>query len=75
MKQQELIKDKIPFITIEDNIYFLLDSIKEKYGQVKYESKQIKKVDNKAYIQAEYVEKFTEFDKHMHQALNFKIKK
>ena len=73
MNESELLKDKISHIIIGDRKYFLIDSLKLKYGDIKTQS--VLSIDNKKYVLAENAEKYTEFDKNIKKMLNFKIKK
>ena len=73
MDEKKLLKDKIPHTIVDGKTYFSLDSIKEKYGDVK--TKETLVIEGKKYVLAENVEQYTDFDKHMKQALNFNNKK
>lgn len=73
MDEKELIKDNVVNILFKGKKYFLVASLKEKYGDVKTEDAI--DVDNKRYVLAKNVAKFTAFDKNIKKALNFKPKK
>lgn len=73
MEEKLLIKDNIVNILIKGERYFLVSALKKKYGEIKTES--VIKVDNKKYVLAKNVEKYTEFDKSIKKVLSFKDKK
>lgn len=73
MNESELLKDKITHILIGDKKYFLVDSLRLKYGDIKTQS--VLSIDGKRYVLAENADKYTEFDKSVKKVLNFKIKK
>lgn len=70
MNESELLKDKITHILIGDKKYFLVDSLKLKYGDIKTQS--VLSIDGKRYVLAENVEEYTEFDKSIKKVLGFK---
>lgn len=70
MNEIELIKDRISHITIDGRKYFLVDSLKIMYGDIKTQS--VLSIEGKKYVLAENVEKFTEFDKNIKKVLNFR---
>lgn len=72
MNESELLKDKITHIFIGDKKYFLVDSLKLKYGYIKTQS--VLSIDNKNVL-AENVDKYTEFYKSIKKTLNFNVNK
>lgn len=70
MNESELLREKISHIIIGDRKYFLVDSIKLRYGDVKTQS--VLSIDSKKYVLAENVEKYTDFDKNIKKVLGFK---
>lgn len=72
MKEKDLIDKGIKYIEINKVKHFLLEDVKKEYGQIKYDRTKIETVD---YISADNLEEFTEFDKSIKNALNFKVKK
>ena len=75
MDNTDLIRENIPYISYEGELYFSVRETRKKHPELKFDTDKIITEKGINYIRAAHMELMTDFDRNILKAINFKTKK